>query len=200
MEIVLGFLDIASRLRRWGGGRAKPVPPAIRFADFSEYPPEDAIPPLDRQEVDDTALTPAQREWRRDGVVSLRGVLPDEVTEPYIRRREAHANPAGWLTGSPYMHIPELRDLALYPKLMAKMKELLGEDMLLLLCLTGWVSTERGWHQDDYLNPSFVNSWHAAAWIALGDIRPDSGPFEYIPGSHRWPLMRGELVRRFLTE
>jgi ectoine hydroxylase-related dioxygenase (phytanoyl-CoA dioxygenase family) len=83
---------------------------------------------------------------------------------------------------------------------MAKMKALIGEDMLLHLCLTGWVSTERGWHQDDYLNPPHVNSWYAAVWIALGDIHPDSGPFEYVPGSHRWPLIRGEKVRKFLTK
>jgi ectoine hydroxylase-related dioxygenase (phytanoyl-CoA dioxygenase family) len=67
--------------------------------------------------------------------------------------------------------------------------------MFLHLCLTGWVSTERGWHQDDYLNPPHVNSWYAAVWMALDDIHPDSGPFEYVPGSHRWPLMRGSKVR-----
>jgi ectoine hydroxylase-related dioxygenase (phytanoyl-CoA dioxygenase family) len=75
------------------------------------------------------------------------------------------------------------------------MRSLIGEQMMLHLCLTGWVSTERDWHQDDYLNPPFVNSWYAAVWMALGDIHPDSGPFEYVPGSHRWPLMRGDKIR-----
>jgi ectoine hydroxylase-related dioxygenase (phytanoyl-CoA dioxygenase family) len=36
--------------------------------------------------------------------------------------------------------------------------------------------------------------------MALDDIDPASGPFEYVPGSHRWPLLRGEKVRSFLTE
>jgi ectoine hydroxylase-related dioxygenase (phytanoyl-CoA dioxygenase family) len=80
------------------------------------------------------------------------------------------------------------------------MESLVGEDMLLHLALTGWVSTEREWHQDDYLNPPFVAGWYAAVWMALDDISPDSGPFEYLPGSHRWGLLRMDKVRSFLTE
>ena len=72
--------------------------------------------------------------------------------------------------------------------------------MLLHLTLTGWVSTERNWHQDDYLNPPFVNSWYAAVWVALDRIDPDSGPFEYVPGSHAWPLLRGDKVRAHMLE
>jgi ectoine hydroxylase-related dioxygenase (phytanoyl-CoA dioxygenase family) len=71
---------------------------------------------------------------------------------------------------------------------------------MLHLALTGWVSTERNWHQDDYLNPDFVNSWYCAVWMALDHIEPDCGPFQYVPGSQRWPLMRGGKVRSFLTE
>jgi len=174
--------------------------PDVTFADISDYPPDEVVPWLDRADVDESTLTPHQLEWRRDGVVTLRGFIPDELTEPYIKVRAAETNPAAWMTPSSYMHILEMRDLALYPPMMAVMKSLLGEALILQMCLTAWVSSERDWHQDDYLNPHFVNSWYTAVWIALGDIHPDSGPFEYIPGSHRWPLMRGEKVRRFLTE
>jgi ectoine hydroxylase-related dioxygenase (phytanoyl-CoA dioxygenase family) len=62
------------------------------------------------------------------------------------------------------------------------------------------VSTERDWHQDAYLSPSFVNGWYAAVWIALDTIHSDCGPFEYVPGSHRWPVMAGEKVRSFLIK
>jgi hypothetical protein len=171
----------------------------ITFGDFTETPPDDLLPWLDRAGVDEAALTAAQREWRQDGVVTLRGFLPDEVTEPYIRRRAALGKPNGWFTATPYMHILELRDLALYPPLMAVLASLIGRQMMLHLCLTGWVTTKRDWHQDDYLNPEHVNAWYAAVWIALDDIHPDCGPFEYVPGSHTWPLMRRHLVRGLLT-
>ena len=47
--------------------------------------------------------------------------------------------------------------------------------MLLHLALTGWISTQRDWHQDDYLNPPFVANWYAAVWMALDDISAESG-------------------------
>jgi ectoine hydroxylase-related dioxygenase (phytanoyl-CoA dioxygenase family) len=83
---------------------------------------------------------------------------------------------------------------------MEVMKSLIGEAMMLHLALTSWRTTSREWHQDDYLNPDFVNCWYAAVWFALGNIDPDSGPFEYIPGSHRWPLLRRDKIRAFLTD
>lgn len=172
----------------------------IRFADLSEHPDPATLPWLDRPDVDESTLTPAQLSWRRDGVVLLKAFLPDWIVDPYIARRAALNEPGGWLSPVPYLHVPELRALSLYPPLMAAMAGLIGEEMLLHLNLTSWISTERDWHQDDYLNPPFVNSWYCAAWMALDTIDPDSGPFEYVPGSHRWPLMRGEKVRHFLTE
>jgi hypothetical protein len=184
-------------------GVAGPTTPgvarAISFADLSEMPDPALLPPLDRPDLDDAALTPEQCAWRRDGVVILRQFLPDAVTDPYIARRAELNAPGGWASPVPYLQVPELRTLALHPPLMAMLEHLLGEPMLLHLALTGWVSTERDWHQDDYLNPPFVNSWYAAVWISLDHIDPASGPFEYVPGSHRWPVMRGEKVRSFLT-
>jgi hypothetical protein len=186
------------------GRAAAPVGPPS-FADLSEQPDPALIPPLDQPGVDERRLSPEQREWRRDGVATLRGFIPDSVLDPYIARREAllierpeHYR-TGWYSTSPYEHVPELRALALYPPLMRMMEHLIGEAMMMHLNLTGWVSTERNWHQDDYLNPPHVNSWYAAVWIALDHIDPDSGPFEYVPGSHRWPLLRQEKVLACMT-
>lgn len=167
------------------------------FAELSEEPAAKFLPPLDQPVADEAALTPAQAAWRRDGVVVLPRFLPDNLMSAYSARRARPLDEPenGWMSGTAYLHAAEMRDLALFPPLMAQMQELIGEPMMLHLCLAGLASTERDWHQDDYLNPPFVNSWYAAVWMALDDIHPDSGPFEYVPGSHRWPLMRGEKVR-----
>ena len=203
----MGFTERV--LRRLGrASAASPAPPdgRITFAQLSEMPAPADLPPLDRPGVDESALSPEQRQWRREGVAILPRFLPDSVLDPYIARRAALETEApehfrgGWYTCSPYEHVPELRALALYPPLMRLMEHLIGEPMLLHLNLTGWVSTERDWHQDDYLNPPFVNSWYAAVWIALDHIDPDSGPFEYVPGSHKWPLLRREKVLACMSE
>jgi hypothetical protein len=176
-----------------------PDQPAITFAMLSEQPDPALLPRLDQRDIDPAKLTAEQRAWREDGVVILRQFLPDAILDPYIARRAQFDQPGGWSSPTPYMHVDELRALCLYPSLRRVLRELIGEEMMLHLNLTGWVSTERNWHQDDYLNPSFVNSWYAAVWIALDHIHPDSGPFEYIPRSHRWSLLRGDRVRAFMT-
>lgn len=165
------------------------------FAELSEEPLPELLPPLDQPTINEAALSPAQLAWRRDGVLILPQFLPGKLMDAYSQVRATLNEVGGWPSATPYLNVPTLRDLALYPPLMEQMRELIGEQMMLWLCLTGWVSTERGWHQDDYLNPPTVNSWYAAVWMALDEINPDSGPFEYVPGSHRWPLLRGDKVR-----
>ena len=169
------------------------------FSDLSEYPDPDTLPWLDQLSVDASRLTPEQAQWRREGVATLEGFLPDDLVDAYIARRERE-DIVGWVSPTPYEHVPELRALALYRPLTQLMRDLVGEEMMLHLALTGWMSSERAWHQDDYLNPPGVNSWYAAVWMALDTIHPDSGPFEYYPGSHRWPLLRGDKVRSFMTD
>ncbi len=172
---------------------------APTFADLSEYPDPDTLPWLDQLSVDSSRLTPEQTQWRREGVVVLERFLPDDLIDAYIARRERE-DIIGWVSPTPYEHVPELRALALYRPLTQLMRDLVGEEMMLHLALTGWISSERAWHQDDYLNPPSVNGWYAAVWMALDTIHPDSGPFEYYPGSHRWPLLRGTKVRAFMTD
>lgn len=185
---------------------SRPVPYAappegqeIRFADLAEPMDPALLPPLDRPAVDLAGLTPEQASWRQDGVVELKGFLPDDLVDAYVAVR-SKLDYHGWLEPTPYLQVPELRDLALYPPLMAIMESLISEPLMLHLALTGWVSTERAWHQDDYLNPPHVASWYIAVWFALDDIHPDCGPFEYLPGSHRWPLLRRDRVMAYLTD
>jgi len=208
MQIGKTIRSVAAswRQRLAGASRPEAAQPdrrtaTVAFDDLAEMPDPAAIPPLDRPGAATGQMTAAQQEWRRDGVLILRGFIPEETLEPYRRVRAALETEApvhhlgGYPSPSPYEHVPEMRAVCLYPPLMRVLEEVIGEPMMLHLALTGWVSTERNWHQDDYLNPDFVNSWYAAVWIALDTIDPDAGPFEYIPGSHRWPLLRGEKVR-----
>ncbi len=165
----------------------------VDLDDLWERPIEDLLPPLDRAGVHPS--DDLQGAWQEDGLVVLPGFLPDDLIEAYCE-----AYDGGWGIGTPYLTSPALRDLALHHPLMDVLENLIGEPMGLHLNLTWWRSTERGWHQDDYLNPPTVNGWYAAVWMALADIHPDSGPFEFIRGSHRWPLLRRNLVLDALGE
>lgn len=166
----------------------------------------------------------AWSDWNDDGVVILEGLIGDELIDAYegewcqangwhaLRAQEReftfpddgldHAfileadRPGGWPDCTPYMRHRALRDLCCHRALATELHRLLGEPAGVHLNLTGWVTTERDWHQDTYLNEPEVGDVYAAVWFALGDVHPDSGPFQYVPGSHRWHrLMRDKIVR-----
>lgn len=178
---------------------AAPPATAPSFADLSEMPADHLVPALDRQDVDEQGLDAIKRQWRETGTVYLPRFAPPQLVDAYCQVRQQLAAPGGWTSPTPYMQVPELLAICCYPPLQRVLRQLIGGPMGLHLNLTGWVSTERTWHQDDYLNPDTVNSWYAAVWFALDTIHPDSGPFQYVPGSHRWPVMRRERVLALLS-
>jgi phytanoyl-CoA dioxygenase PhyH len=104
--------------------------------------------------------------------------------------------PGGWPDACPYMRCPELLDIGTYAPLAHALYETVGEPMGLHLNLTGWTSTLRNWHQDGYLNPADTGDYYAAVWIALDDIHPDAGVFQFVPGSHRWHRLTFEQISR----
>lgn len=143
-------------------------------------------------------LSENQRFWRENGYLILPKFMPDNLIEDYVRIRQKCRGGVGGWAGAPYNYYQEVRDFCLYKPLVEIIENLIGDKPLLHLNLTGWVSSERNWHQDDYLNAPNVKGAYLAAWAALDDINPDSGPFEYVPGSHRWPTMSADKIRSLL--
>lgn len=187
MQATLDKLD--NNARNW----------TLDYELISDVPAENSLAWLDKQRLDEERLSRSPlsqvfSQWRDNGVLIIKNFFPKDLREPYFEVRQAMGVPGGWKDPCPYLYVPELRALSLYPKLLVVLDHLIGYEMGLHLNLTGWVSTERAWHQDDYLNPDFVNSHYAAVWMALRDINPDCGPFEFVPGSHKWPLTRREKV------
>lgn len=165
------------------------------------------------------APDPSRADWNDEGVLALPGFFSANQLAGYIAEwQEAHGfhgvtrltrwertrtldvldadRPGGWSDCTPYMRHPALCSLLCDPDLAAVIEYLIGEPAGVHLNLTGWVSTQRDWHQDSYLNPPHVGDFYAAVWVALGDIDPRSGPFQYAPGSHRWPQVTREHVAR----
>jgi hypothetical protein len=144
-------------------------------------------------------------QWDNEGVLHLQSFIPEELIDDYVEERTRLLGDTshwreGWSSPTPYLHVESMRKLALYRPLTEKIKTLInGDEPGLHLCLTGFQSTERAWHQDRYLNPEKVGERYIAAWIALDDIHPDSGPFQYVEGSHRWPVIERGKVWKSMT-
>lgn len=173
---------------------------------LSDAFPGNQRPWLDRGVVTLPGGDVVAAHWHAYGYVIVPGLIPEPVIDIYTDAWEqAHGpfdptNAKGWLHATPYMDCPELRALCCYEPLQRVLAHLIGEPMGVHLNLTGWVSTQRNWHQDGYLNPDTTRDFYAAVWIALDDIDPDAGPFEYVPGSHRLPTIRQDRMLRAMGE
>lgn len=171
-----------------------------------EWPPE--LTP----DTETNPVTDLQHQWARDGAVILPGLIPDCLIAAYEAEWLAvnggpdavlgdittYCRPTGWPGACPYRQYRALRDICCNLDLAAVLEELTGEPMGVHLNLTGWVSTRRNWHRDQYLNEPYVGGFYAAVWIALDDIRLDAGPFEWVPGSHLGPPISQAKIRSAL--
>mgnify|MGYP003344813744 CR=1 FL=1 len=158
--------------------------------------------------IDVDQLPGERNDWNDEGVVLLPGALSDheEALADYERvwtEDCAGRHPEGWMQPdggwpdpTPYMRRPEI--IRMLAPLADTLEEVLGGPAGLHLNLTGWQTTERDWHADQYLNPPHVGDHYVALWLALEPINPDSGPFQYVPGSHRWPQVTQEKIWELL--
>jgi len=175
-----------------------------RFEDLSSYIGdeigEERLPYLDRRDIDESQLSDDQRFWRDHGYIVFKRIIPDALIDRYLDlRRRAGLGVLGFPSAAPYDSFPEIRDLNLYQPLMQRIERMLGYRLALHFNLSGFTTSNRGWHQDDYMADPLVAASGIALWFALDTIHPDSGPFEFVPGSHRFPIMRRSKVIKYLT-
>ncbi len=178
----------------------------VSFGDLSEPQPEDTKTRIERMPMSE--LSDLQRQWREDGVVVLRNFLPQGLRQAYCEERERMLPRnrskrdnfwGGWHHPYPYMDSPALKALALHRPLTEVLREVIGDELGVHLALTGWVSTERNFHQDTYLNPADLWSHYVAVWMAMDDIHADAGPFQFVRGSHTWDVLRRDKLLAYLT-
>jgi hypothetical protein len=189
---------------------AKQQQDAFRFTEFPTFEAlssyigdeigEERLPYLDQREIDESRLSEDQRFWRENGYILFKKCIPDELIDAYLDlRRRAGLGLLGFPSAAPYDSFKEIRDLNLYRPLMQRIERMLGYRVALHFNLSGFTSSNRGWHQDDYMTDPLVAASGIALWFALDSVHPDAGPFEFVPGSHRFPIMRRSKVLKYLT-
>ena len=181
-------------------------PIGLTLADLSDPAPEPS--PLDWNDdgvlilprlMPDNMIDAYEAEWATNNGLQGLEWLPDRTTDDGVGLARIAATRVGGYYETAYMHHPALMAMCTYQPLADALESLMGEPAGVHLNLSGWVSTKRDWHQDCYLNPAHVGPYYAAVWIALGDVHPDSGPFEYVPGSHRWHELKQEKVLKYVN-
>jgi len=172
--------------------------------DMSEIIPDALLPKylrLNLHENDRLHMTTYQRQWHEDGVLIIPGFLDDTIINDYMALRERlhlGSNPFPLDTG--VAEHKEVANILASAKLGKVLIEIMGEELMLTFMLSGFSSSERGWHQDNYLNPEELNAHYAATWFALQDVDAKEGPFEFVPGSHKWPCLQRKKTTQFLDQ
>lgn len=86
-----------------------------------------------------------------------------------------------------YLDHPAVRDLLLDPRLVSLVRDLLGDAPVLCNSLNLERGSAQEYHADSlYMTPR-TEGRLVAAWIALEDVQPGSGPLRLYPGSHLLP-------------
>jgi phytanoyl-CoA hydroxylase len=95
---------------------------------------------------------------------------------------------------------PEIRGVALAPRLRAVLADLLEGEPMICNSLNFERGSQQTFHIDTWYMPPPVDDRMVVASIALDDVGPDNGPLVYYPGSNRIPPYRFSHGRQSLVE
>lgn len=132
--------------------------------------------------------------YDENGYVILKKVISDELIAKYEKVWMQHVadrkNERGSLEGwgddfDVYLDHPEIMDILCHDSI-AKTFVDVNKAVALHKNVTYFVSTEQGWHQDAAFALREAGENYQGSWVALEDVSPEAGPFEFIPGSHNW--------------
>lgn len=132
--------------------------------------------------------------YKENGYIILKNAIPAELISAYETVwLEAHSNDGeitsiqGWENSNSFQEHNEILDIMCHENIY-NFLNLINNDLILHLSFTTWTSTRKSWHQDSVSSNKEVASNYVGAWVALDNISMDSGPFQFVPGSHKWDL------------
>jgi ectoine hydroxylase-related dioxygenase (phytanoyl-CoA dioxygenase family) len=132
--------------------------------------------------------------YEKNGYAILKNAIPETLINQYEKLWLDHhsqngqiLNYHGWTSSSSYMNHKEILDILCHENIFNFLK-LLNNNIVLHLSFTSWVSTRKAWHQDWTKADKQGANNYFGVWVALDKIDPNSGPFQFIPGSHNWDI------------
>jgi hypothetical protein len=181
--------------------------PAYRAEYFPDSGPK---PWLDRdgwsQQIEALPAEQAEfcRQWAETGYVILPKIIPESLLDDawhayeqavqrgVIKLAPEAAGDGDQLPGrllNAHQRVRPFCRVAKHPDLMLRLQQLLGHPAKLLQTIASHKGSQQAAHSDSIHMTTYPLGYLAAAWIAFEDVRPDSGPLEFYPGSHRLPYV-----------
>lgn len=137
--------------------------------------------------------------WSEDGYVIIPSLFSEEEVDIINSEIErlAEAGIIKWRYGNKklmfaYRHSDKVKAILDKPELNDTLSFLLGKSINLFSSINFYKGSEQLAHSDSVHMTTHPPGYLIAAWIALEDIKPDSGPLTYYPGSHKLPYVMNE--------
>lgn len=89
-----------------------------------------------------------------------------------------------------WLKAPAVRQLALRPEILRRLQAAYGRKPFPFQTLNFKRGSQQHLHSDAIHFSSLPERFMCGVWIALEDVRPESGPVVYKPGSHALPIMK----------
>jgi hypothetical protein len=135
------------------------------------------------------------KAFLRDGFILMPGLIDDSMVERALADMQAAVDSGyqgykyGDSTRLEQMHVnyPAIRELWLHADIHRMLGLLYGEPSFPCQSLGYVFGSQQDAHQDTIHLTPFPAGYMNGVWIALEDVRPDSGELVVYPGSHRFP-------------
>ncbi len=115
---------------------------------------------------------------------------PDAATRAHLRDTDPSVRGQPYKLNDVHLADPVLQNLALDPRLVAILGDVLSGTPLACNTLLMERGSQQGAHFDTFYMPSPTPNMMCASWIALDPVSEDNGPLFYYPRSHVIPPFR----------
>jgi ectoine hydroxylase len=99
-----------------------------------------------------------------------------------------------------YKHSPDINNMMHDKRLIDVLSFILGKEVVPFQTLNFMKGSGQRAHSDSIHMTTYPLGYLIAAWIALEDIHPESGPLFYYPGSHKLPYLLNEDFENYSTK
>ncbi|MBS4063076.1 MAG: phytanoyl-CoA dioxygenase family protein [Chitinophagaceae bacterium] len=99
-----------------------------------------------------------------------------------------------------YKHSPVLKEVMHDAGLLKLLSFILDKEVIPFQTLNFVKGSGQRAHSDSIHMTTYPLGYLVAAWIALEDIHPDSGPLFYYPGSHKLPYLLNDNFENYSTQ
>ena len=162
-----------------------------------------------RRQLEPLIATTDREAFERDGFVVRKSLLPSADFAGLVEEIGALTAPAGEfkegdaitrripLTSELLARLPACRRLLEHPAFRGLTRYVGGFDAEPLVFIQT-IFTQTGGAQTDPQTAMHIDTFHPTmkAWLFLGDVAEEDGPFTYVPGSHRRTPRREAWERR----